>query len=291
MNTYFKLKKRLFVKDMYKISLYLLFSFLLSGCTTTIMEGSLQRNCRRMKMKVYNIGYSHAVKGERTNSFNTTINQCASYGIILNYSEYYRGWTSGTDVFCTYKRGYEFGRYGKRYYKICSKGREADFLRGYVLGMKEYERMEKERSLREQQIQREKILFEREQQAQRKQEIFEKARQVRREQELFEKERQQAQREQEIFEKKLQQAHREQEIREREQKEQKRQEQARQAQYEKERFMREQRQTYSGKKSVRERQARLEQERRERAEQTRQAQYEKERFMREQSRTTAGKRT
>ena len=149
--------------------------------------GTRKNRCRHINIKVYDLGYSHALKGWHIESFNKTVKQCASYGFSLNRLEYHRGWTKGVHLFCTYKRGYEFGLYGGRYLKVCSTRNEADFLRGYFLGMKEYKRRKRELSLREQQIRRERELLEREQRAHREQELFEREQQVRREQEHLEK--------------------------------------------------------------------------------------------------------
>ena len=107
---------------------------------------------------LYKEGYSHALQGEPSSIFSYA--KCLKLSKKHSNREYMKGWKAGVKVFCTYKNGYQLGLDNGQYQNICPKKLEADFFKGYTLGLQEYRAKKRQEELLA--IEREKIAVERE---------------------------------------------------------------------------------------------------------------------------------
>ena len=81
------------------------------------------------------------------NSF-TYQNQCDQFGIkLFDEKNYFGGRAEGLASFCTYQNGEDVGKEGGFYHGVCPSNLEADFLKGYRVGKKEFEMRKREEEL------------------------------------------------------------------------------------------------------------------------------------------------
>ena len=131
MNQFFKDKPPVsYIKPYF----YLIFmSTLIVGCTS--LEERLKKSeCKSRNS--YNDGYSDAINGYPKSRFQIYNNKCEQHGVSLNQGLYIKGYRKGINIFCTYKRGYEFAVKAKKYQNTCSMKKE-EFLKGYQEGDKQ----------------------------------------------------------------------------------------------------------------------------------------------------------
>ena len=121
------------------------------------------------KKCLYKEGYSHALQGELSSIFSYA--KCLKLSKKHSNKEYMKGWKAGVKVFCTYKNGYQMGLDNGQYQNICPKKLEADFFKGYTLGLQEYRAKKRQEELLA--IEREKIEVEREKVREQQRAIYE----------------------------------------------------------------------------------------------------------------------
>ncbi len=82
----------------------------------------------------FEIGRSDGVQGIASTSYRDKTNHCEGFG-ELEHQKYVSGWYSGVDEFCTPSQGFAFGLSGQEYLNVCTKSKEAEFLKGYRKGL------------------------------------------------------------------------------------------------------------------------------------------------------------
>lgn len=98
-------------------------------------------------------GKQDGAKGKPPSTFATYKKECSEYGFKTELPEYAAGHLDGLKLFCDFDSGQKYGRAGNRYSGVCPAELEAEFLRGYKIGQKEYELEERERRVQEQEAQ------------------------------------------------------------------------------------------------------------------------------------------
>ena len=86
------------------------------------------------KKCLYEAGHSHALDGKTSSAFSSV--NCLQLSKSHSQKEYNRGRRVGLKLFCTYRKGHEFGLKGRKYQNTCPKKRSVQFLKGYRQGDK-----------------------------------------------------------------------------------------------------------------------------------------------------------
>jgi len=81
----------------------------------------------------YNDGLLGVLSSERTQRFA----DCIELGVPVDTAAYAAGRAEGLRQYCTVQNGYDVGRAGRRYEKVCPPDLEPGFLQGYDRGWAE----------------------------------------------------------------------------------------------------------------------------------------------------------
>ena len=107
----------------------------------------------------YDIGYFHGRSAYPSSEFSRV--QCVSLSKNQHKVEYDKGWQKGIKALCTHEGGYKWGLGGQDNPDVCSKSRAAQFSKGYMKGLQQYEENKRHQQLLN--LEREKIHAEKEQ--------------------------------------------------------------------------------------------------------------------------------
>ena len=108
----------------------------------------------------YDAGYSHASDGYSSSKF-TDVRTCVTVSKKQSWTEYDKGWKKGMKALCTLEGGYNWGLTGNSNPGICPESRSAQFSKGYMKGLQQYEKNKRHQQLLN--LKREKIRAEKEQ--------------------------------------------------------------------------------------------------------------------------------
>lgn len=100
-------------------------------------------------MDWYQRGKSDALSGKTAKAYAEDDKICRKNGITLHSETYIQGRADGLRKLCTEDGGERFGRDGGTYLKTCPPSLEAEFLKGYKIGQREFELAEKQKALEE----------------------------------------------------------------------------------------------------------------------------------------------
>ena len=107
---------------------------------------------------LYEAGYYLGAKGKQKAPLSSVL--CLKLSKTHSQKQYLKGWNEGLKVFCTYKTGYSLGLNNAHYENTCPKNLEANFFKGYTLGLQEYKADKRQQELLA--IEQAKIAVERE---------------------------------------------------------------------------------------------------------------------------------
>lgn len=107
---------------------------------------------------LYEAGYYYAIRGRQKAALSSIL--CLKLSKTHSNKQYLKGWNAGLKAFCTYKEGYNLGLNNGHYENTCPKNLEANFFKGYTLGLQEYKKDQRQQELLA--IEQKKIAVERE---------------------------------------------------------------------------------------------------------------------------------
>ena len=102
----------------------------LSGCATKPVNASCQT------LDWYELGRRDGTNGKRNANFNQHSMSCEGQTLSLYKSHYTSGRNAGLISYCSAFSGWNTGRAGQSYNKVCPKQLERIFLRNYKVGLK-----------------------------------------------------------------------------------------------------------------------------------------------------------
>ncbi|MBT3980598.1 MAG: DUF2799 domain-containing protein [Bacteriovoracaceae bacterium] len=89
----------------------------------------------------------HGEEGRGAGAFEKFKEKCETVEVEADSGEYFIGRQKGLKKFCTYDSGLRYGNSGRKYFGVCPKETEQDFLKGYLFGRKEQKLRKKQRQL------------------------------------------------------------------------------------------------------------------------------------------------
>ena len=101
----------------------------LSGCASLS-----ESECRQQRW--YEVGARDGSQGRSTQYYTQHIEACSQYGIRLQLDDYQAGYRQGLKTYCTASSGYREGARVDEYQQVCPAELEAEFLNGYVDGLR-----------------------------------------------------------------------------------------------------------------------------------------------------------
>lgn len=116
------------MKQIIVLFLMLLISGLLSGCATLSRNECLQADWYEVGRRDGSIGKPRAI-------FQEHVESCVEHGVKADREAYYAGREEGIQFYCTHDNGFNLGRRGVRYRRVCPGGLEPEFLAGYNKGL------------------------------------------------------------------------------------------------------------------------------------------------------------
>lgn len=127
---------------------YMLFRlFFLIGLVTTTSSCTTLSKEECQSMNWFAQGKSDGMRGQSAKEFAKYHKACSKHSISVDLEAYVNGRVRGLQTFCTYESGHQEGLDGKEYFGVCPKDLEADFLKGFRLGKREYELRQKEEAI------------------------------------------------------------------------------------------------------------------------------------------------
>lgn len=144
-------------KDKMRRFLALLMRFILLGLGSALAIGGCaslsQEEC--LNADWYDIGARDGAEGYPANRWADHRRSCSEYRIQPDWEAYRAGWEEGINNYCTPERGFQEGRKGAGYAKVCPPQRERAFLREYRIGQEMYEQERRIEELEREQERRE----------------------------------------------------------------------------------------------------------------------------------------
>lgn len=104
---------------------------LAAGCATPTEQA-----CRSADW--YRLGRLDGFEGYPPGRLDARRETCAEYGIVPDAAAWFAGHEQGLGRYCTPQRGFEVGREGGNYRRVCPPLDEPDFIRGFLLGRDVY---------------------------------------------------------------------------------------------------------------------------------------------------------
>lgn len=120
--------------SLYQFAFIVILFSIFTGC---ISLGMTEKKCQELNAHKY--GRMTALHTLDIHTFNKYKELCAQkYQVTLSQTEYDKGYKQGVKELCTYQGGYNLGRSGIKYRKVCAKKNELKFTNGYKKGRFEY---------------------------------------------------------------------------------------------------------------------------------------------------------
>jgi hypothetical protein len=101
------------------------------GCATLSKNECLQADW-------YELGYRDGSIGARRSLFQEHSDACLKHKVHADRQSYFKGRDEGLRVYCTHNNGFNQGKAGSKYHRVCPPEVESDFLAGYTKGHEIY---------------------------------------------------------------------------------------------------------------------------------------------------------
>lgn len=88
------------------------------------------------------IGREDGSQGRSKKRFYDYVEECGEYGVRPDHKSYKKGYAKGIKSYCTAENGWQEGRAGKIYQKVCPKKLAKSFQKGYRAGRRAYKMTE-----------------------------------------------------------------------------------------------------------------------------------------------------
>ena len=115
------------MKQIIILSLMLIITGLLFGCATLSKNECLQADW-------FEIGRRDGAVGKPRAIFQEHVEACMEHAVKADREAYYAGREEGIRFYCTHDNGFNMGRRGVRYRRVCPADLEPEFLAGYNKG-------------------------------------------------------------------------------------------------------------------------------------------------------------
>jgi hypothetical protein len=107
------------------------------------------------KHQCHKINWEEMGKNDVLNGFSTKRNEywknsCPHKFNQEKQSLYLKGQKAGIEAFCTFEYGLKFGETGQKYQQVCPKKLEREFLKGYRLGLKNFDKHRTQKAIEQQ---------------------------------------------------------------------------------------------------------------------------------------------